>query len=110
MTSTTLTEAVKAYTEARERWLACADAAHLAGLEAVADELGADLLRRIAQEVRLDKADPWRTERTCTTCGGSGTGWCKDHPNVCPDCSDAGVITTEPGARVVDAVREVQAA
>ena len=111
MTAATLTEAVKAYTEARERWLACADAAHLAGLEAVADELGADLLRRIAQEVRLDKADPWRTEKECPECNGRGL---VNGPLFaampCPGCGSRGVVTDEPGARVVDAVREVQAA
>ena len=110
MTAATLTEAVKAYTEARERWLACADVAHLAGFEAVADELGADLLRRIAQEVRLDKADPWRTEKECPECNGRGLVVGASRPMPCPDCGSRGVVTDEPGARVVDAVREVQAA
>ena len=110
MTATTLTDKIAAYCNAYDAAVRGADdnPILLTLVEIHRDNLLADIRREFA----LDTADPWRTEKECPECNGFGWLTCLSDgfEDPCPDCGSRGVVTDEPGARVVDAVREVQAA
>ena len=104
---TTLTDKIAAYCNAYDAAVRGADdnPILLTLVEIHRDNLLADIRREYA----LDTADPWRTELLCPDCGGRGF-FSEGGGHDCATCHGSGIITTEPGARVVDAAREVQAA